>query len=575
MILQALARLYDILAEKGVLEQPGWLPAKVSWALELDAKGTLLRVRPLESQNAKGKSVTQEMKVPEPAKRTVGIIPNFLCDNSSYVLGVDDKGKPQRSLECFEAFRNKHHDLLDDVAHPAAAALLAFLDAWHPEQAETCVTLAEYLPDIRQGGNIVFYCEGQYLHEIGALRQAWQRNFDNTEGLEERVCLVTGKRAPVRIIHPDFRGIPGAQSSGASLVSFNASALESYGCENAQGLNAPVSTSAAFAYGAALNYLLKSPENHMRMGENTVVFWSENGEEGYAAVMSMIFGSNTMDDQTLSDALQKVANGQNANWNGMPLAPDNRFYILGLSPNAARLSVRFFLCSTFGDLMRNVQRHQENLRIVKPERDHANELSLWWLLKETVNQKSRDKNPHAQMTGDLMRAILQGTPYPATLFEQVEVRIRAEREITRGRAAIIKAYLQRQPNFIHKEVLTVDLNEATYQPYLLGRLFAVLEILQEQANPGINTTVRDKYFSSASATPAIVFPTLIRLAQAHLKKLSAGGRIYFDRQIGEIMEQIGTSYPARLNLQDQGVFQLGYYHQKQANYTKKEDKENG
>lgn len=575
MILQALAELYDVLAEKGTLEQPGWLPVKVSWGLELDVQGCLVRVRPLANVNAKGKSVPQEMRVPAPAKRTVGIIPNFLCDNATYVFGVDAKGKPKRSKECFEAFREKHHALLDTVDHPAAKALMAFLDAWQPEEAEHCAALAEYLAEIRQNGNIVFYYEGQYLHEISELREAWQCAFDDTDGCEERVCLVTGKRAPVQIIHPDFKGIPGAQSSGASLVSFNATALESYGCENAQGMNAPVSTSAAFAYGAALNYLLKSPMNHMRMGENTVVFWSEDGEDGCSAFMMGLLDSSTMDDKTLQDALEKVSRGQNADWNGMPLEPDNRFYILGLAPNAARLSVRFFLCNTFGSMMKKVQQHQEDLRIIKPEFDHDNELSLWWLLRETVNQKSKDKAPHAQMTGDLLRAILQGTMYPATLFEQVQLRIRAERKITRGRAAIIKAYLLRQPNFVHKEVLTVDLNQETYQPYLLGRLFAVLESLQEQANPGINATIRDKYFSSASATPAIVFPTLIRLAQAHLKKLNVGGRIHFDRRIGEIMAQIGTSYPARLNLQDQGVFQLGYYHQKQANYPKKEDKDNG
>lgn len=575
MMLQALAALYDVLAEKGTLEQPGWLPAKVSWGLELDAQGNLLRVIPLTNVNAKGKSTPQEMKVPAPFKRAVGIVPNVLCDNATYVFGVDDKGKPQRSKSCFEAFREKHHALLDGVDHPAAKALLAFLDAWRPEQAETCAALTDYLAEIRQGGNIVFCYEGRYLHEIGALRQAWQRDFDDTDGLEERVCLITGKRAPIQILHPAFRGIPGAQSSGASLVSFNATALESYGCENAQGLNAPVSTSAAFAYGAALNYLLKSPCNHMRMGENTVVFWSEDGEDGCSAFMMDMFDSSTMDDETLQDALAKVAKGQNADWNGMPLEPENRFYILGLAPNAARLSVRFFLCSTFGEMMKRVQQHQADLQIAKPEWDHGNELSLWWLLQETVNQKSRDKAPHAQMTGDLMRSILQGTPYPATLFEQVQLRIRAEQKITRGRAAIIKAYLLRQPNFTHKEVLTVNMNQETYQPYLLGRLFAVLEFLQEQANPGINATIRDRYFSSASATPAIVFPTLIRLAQAHLKKLSTGGCIYFDRQIGEIMAQLGTSYPARLSLQDQGVFQLGYYHQKQANYTKKEDKDNG
>lgn len=575
MILQSLVQLYDALAERGTLEKPGWLPAKVSWGLDLDGDGQLLRVLPLEQPDAKGKKMLpQTMKVPAPVKRTVGVAANFLCDNSGYVLGVDQKGKPERTRQCFEAFRSRHHGLLDGCDHPAAAALLRFLDNWQPENAAQHPALADILPEVTAGGNIVFRHGWDYLHDIPALKEAWQSAFEDEADAEIRQCLVTGRRAPVAVLHPSIKGVLGAQSSGASLVSYNAPAFESYGNNGGQGLNGPVSTQAAFAYGAALNHLLTSLENHMRMGETTVVFWAENAEDGYAAFLSSMFDS-TVTDQTLQNALVAIAAGRTACWQDKVLSPDSRFCILGLAPNAARLSVRFFLCDSFGALMQNVRRHQADLEIDKPSYDTKNELSLWWLLQETVNQKSRDKTPHPQMVGDLARAILQGTMYPATLYEQVQVRIRAEREITRGRAAIIKAYLLRQPNFTQKEVLTVQLNEQTnYQPYLLGRLFSVLEALQEKANPGVNTTIRDKYFSSASATPAIVFPTLIRLAQAHLKKLEGGMRVYYDRQMGEIIGQIGESYPARLSLQDQGVFQLGYYHQKQKRYTKKEAEEN-
>ena len=577
MILQSLVKLYDALAERGTLEKPGWLPVKVAWGLELDGNGELLRVLPLEEEVPKGKKLVvgpQTMKVPAPVKRTVGIAANFLCDHSSYVLGVDQKGKPERTIQCFEAFRAHHHSLLDGCDQPAAAALLRFLDGWQPEQASQHPALADVLQEIAAGGNIVFRYGDAYLHEIPELRQVWQNSFEDDSEAEIRQCLVTGRRAPVALLHPSIKGVMGAQSSGASLVSYNAPAFESYGNNGDQGLNAPVSTQAAFAYGAALNYLLASPQNHMRMGETTVVFWAENAEDGYAQFLMDIFDTG-LTDQQLMDALKAVASGVQATWNDEQLDPDHRFCILGLAPNAARLSVRFFLCDSFGALMKNVRRHQADLEIIKPAYDNKSELSLWWLLQETVNQKSRDKTPHPQMVGDLARAILQGAMYPATLYEQVQLRIRAEREITRGRAAIIKAYLLRQPNFMHKEVLTVQLNEHTnYQPYLLGRLFAVLEALQEKANPGINATIRDKYFSSASATPAIVFPTLIRLAQAHLKKLDYGWRIHFDRQIGEILQQMETNYPTRLSLQDQGVFQLGYYHQTQQRFMKKEAEEN-
>ncbi len=575
MILQSLVKLYDTLAERGTLEKQGWLPAKVSWGLELDDDGQLLRVLPLEQPDAKGKKMLpQTMKVPAPVKRTVGIAANFLCDNASYVLGVDQKGKPERTVQCFEAFRERHRLLLTGCKHPAASALLRYLDAWQPANAPQHPALADVLQEVTAGGNIVFYHRDAYLHNIPELREAWQVAFENDEGAEIRQCLVTGRHAPVAVLHPSIKGVPGAQSSGASLVSYNAPAFESYGNNGGQGLNGPVSTRAAFAYGAALNHLLTSKENHMRMGETMVVFWAENAEDGYAQFLMDLFDTG-LTDQQLMDALRAIASGRSVSWNDADLDPNNRFCILGLAPNAARLSVRFFLCDSFGALMKNVRQHQADLEVVKPAYDGKSELSMWWLLQETVNQKSRDKTPHPQMVGDLARAILQGTMYPATLFEQVQVRIRAEREVTRGRAAIIKAYLTRQPNFMHKEVLTVQLNEQTnYQPYLLGRLFSVLEALQEKANPGINATIRDKYFSSASATPAVVFPTLIRLAQAHLKKLDGGWPVYFDRQIGEILQQIDNDYPARLSLQDQGVFQLGYYHQTQKRYMKKEAEEN-
>lgn len=577
MILQSLVKLYEALAECGTLERPGWSPVKVSWGIEIDDDGCLLRMLPLENEVIKGKKtllVPRVMNVPAPVKRTVGIAANFLCDNSSYALGVDQKGKPERAKKCFAAFVALHHKLLDGCDHPAAMALLRYLDRWQPDSARENPALSEVWEDVTGGSNIVFLHGGMWLQEISELRSIWQTAFEDDTEAAVMQCLVTGKKAPAAILHPSIKGVMGAQSSGASLVSYNASAFESY--EKGQGLNAPVSTQAAFAYGAALNYLIASPMNHMRMGDTTVVFWAENGEDAYAQFLCDMFDTGVTDQQ-LMDALKAIAAGQNACWKDMTLDPESRFCILGLAPNAARLSVRFFFSGGFGQLMQNVQKHQQALAIVRPSYDEGkNELSLYRLLQETVNQKSRDKSPHSQMVGDLARAILQGTMYPATLYEQVQVRIRAEREVTWGRAAIIKAYLTRQPNFMQKEVLTVHLNEETnYQPYLLGRLFAVLEGLQEKANPGINATIRDKYFSSASATPAIAFPTLIRLAQAHLKKLDTGARIYYDKQLGEIMGRIDVNYPARLSLQDQGVFQLGYYHQTQKRYTKKEDVNNG
>ena len=256
--------------------------------------------------------------------------------------------------------------------------------------------------------------------------------------------------------------------------------------------------------------------------------------------------------------------------------PNRPFYILGLSPNAARLSVRFFLRDSFGRLMKNVNAHYERLEIVRPAYAKTNILPLWAMLRETVNLNSRDKSPSPAMAGAATRAVFSGGPYPASLLEAVMLRIRAERNITWGRAAIIKAYYLKNPHKdCPKEVLTVSLNEAsTDTAYTLGRLFSVYEAVQQAANPGINTTIKDKYFNSAAAMPAGIFPVLNNLCQKHLRKLDGRQRVYYDKQIMTLKGILGESYPMRMTLAQQGSFDLGYYHQTQKRYTKKEDEKN-
>lgn len=382
-------------------------------------------------------------------------------------------------------------------------------------------------------------------------------------------CLVTGENVVPEKIHPSVKRIAGAQTSGAALVSFNADAFCSFGRK--QSLNAPIGRYAAFAYTAALNYLTVRPEHFRRIGDTTVVFWAEGAQPQYQSVFGLALdGGNSVTDGDLYAVIEALAEGKTCDWNSFPLHPDNRFYVLGLAPNAARLSVRFFLESEFGAFALHFQEHYRRLRIVG-QQDAA--LPLWKLLRETVNQNSREKTPSPQMAGDLLRAILSGGRYPATLYQNVMLRIRAERNISPAKAAMIKAYLLRNTDApIYKEVLTVELNDKThYQPYLLGRLFSVLEDIQNKANPNIGTTIRDKYFTSACETPAVIFPTLLKLAEKHLRKLDGGMKVYCEKQLNELLAKITESYPNHLNLNDQGIFQLGYYHQTNARYTRKEN----
>ncbi len=468
-----------------------------------------------------------------------------------------------------------------------AKAILRFFAGWNPQTAEENAVLAPEWEEILKGGNLVFCMDGVYAQDVPEIAQAWDEAYADDEKAEMGRCLVTGQKAPVAILHPSIKGIVGAQSSGAALVSFNAPSLESFGKDDrdkqGQGRNAPVSTYAAFAYTEALNYLLREPAYHSRLGDTTLIYWAEGAEEEYSSAMAGMMFSDNMEQEDLKDVMEALSSGKTVLWNKLPLNPDNRFYILGIAPNAARLAVRFFLQNTFGSFAANLDRHQKRLEIVRPAFDEREGLSVWSLLRETANPNSRDKKPPEPLVSALMRAVLMNTPYPAELFIQTEIRLRAEHEVSRGKAAILKAYLLRNvvelnpDNHPYKEVLQVQLNETTTHlpyPYRLGQLFAVLEALQLKANPGINATIKDRYFNSACATPAVVFPTLIRLAQNHLNKLDGGIKVYYDKMITGLLNAVEESYPVRLSLQDQGIFQIGYYHQKQKLFTKKEELEN-
>ncbi|WP_186564610.1 type I-C CRISPR-associated protein Cas8c/Csd1 [Lawsonibacter celer] len=577
MILQALTEYYRTLADSGKISPPGWGDVKVSYALCIGTDGTLEQVASVQTEQAKGKKTVlapQLMRLPAPVKRASGIAANFLCDNAGYLLGVDNKGKPQRTLECFQACKVLHEELLAEVDSPAAQAVLAFFRTWQPEQAGSHPALAACWEDLMAGCNLVFRYHGTFVHQDVLVRQAWDNHYQAEGDGPQMVCLITGERGPVENIHPSIKNVQGAQSSGAALVSFNAPAFCSYGKE--QNYNAPTSKYAAFAYTTALNHLLSDREHVYRMGDTTVVCWAKCGGDVYQNMMGwMFFGQEPA--YTLADlqgALKRLCSGNTAELAEERMDPNMEFYVLGLSPNAARLSVRFFLRNSFGAFLRNAQTHQQRLEIIKPTYDKFDTIPMWKLLDETVNQNSRDKTPAPNMAGEVLRSVLTDTHYPATLLNGVVLRIRAEHSVTRGRAAILKAYYLKNTHFdVPKEVLTVSLNpDSTNVPYNLGRLFSLLEAVQAAANPGINATIKDKYFNSASATPAIVFPVLVNLAQKHLKKLDTGLRTYYDKQITELISKLGESYPPRMSLPQQGCFQLGYYHQTQSRFEKKEEK---
>ena len=570
MILQALTAYYEDLARTGKIARQGWGKSRISYALELGEGGEVCRVIPLETADERGKSRPREMELPAPVKRTVGVASNFLWDNGSYLLGhAKDAAKDSRAGKCFAAAKELHCSLLSGSEDPFAQAICRFFENYDPALGSTDPVLAGEWENLISGCNLTFAYGNQYPGDNEALARVWESHYGQDAEGEKLRCLITGEPAVPEKTHPAIKRLYGAQSSGAALVSFNAPAFCSYGRE--QNENAPVGQYGAFAYTAALNYLLSDRRHYRRIGGDTYVFWAEGAEEQYEDAFGAFLDGNsdTVKDEDLASVLDALAGKKLCNWDNLPLNPENRFYVLGLAPNAARISVRFFLQDTFGVFAQRLKAHYDRLEIIRPSFDNRTQLPLWLLLQETVNRQSRDKTASPQMSADTLQAILTGGRYPATLFQQTMLRIRAEHDITRGKAAIIKAYLLRNDTQQNRmEALTVKLNDDCNDlPYVLGRLFSVLEDIQQQANPGINTTIKDRYFSSASATPAVVFPVLLNLAEKHQKKLSAGQKVYNSKRLQDLMGRIRESYPTHLTLSDQGIFQLGYYHETQKRYS--------
>lgn len=576
MILQALVDYYEELASQGKLPRPGWATVKVSWALEIDGSGRLLDVLPLRHPSEDGKRMLPlEMELPAPVKRSSGVLPNFLWDNSSYLLGLDNKGKTKRAEECFAAAKALHLKLLSDADSPAAKAISAFFSSWDPKTAEAVPAFAAHREDLLAGENLCFFCCGVFAQDDPQIREIWETAYEESAEGQSEPCLITGKETVPELVHPAIKNVRDAQSSGAALVSFNAPAFCSYGKE--QNANAPVSKYAAFAYTTALNRLLADREHVKVIGNTTVVYWAKSAESQYQDIFTVLLdgAGDSVTDADLNALMASVAAGKPYNYDGLPIEPENEFFILGISPNAARLSVRFFYRSSFGRIVENLKRHYDDIRIVSDGRSKWNTTPLWALLRETVNQKASDKSPLPQLAGDMMKSMLGGGRYPETLMQQTLLRIRAEHAIPREKAGIVKAYLIRNTeNHPQRgsimEVTTVSLNpESAYPPYVLGRLFAVLEGTQQAANPGINATIKDRFFNSACATPAAVFPLLLKLSNSHLKKMDAGKAVWWSRQIGELIDRLGVDFPAHQTLQEQGAFILGYYHQTQKRFEKK------
>jgi CRISPR-associated protein Csd1 len=564
VILQSLNSYYQRLKDNPDVDIPlhGFSQQKIHFALILDQQGKLIQVRDIREQVGK-KILPKSLIVPAATVRSVNIAANFLWDNAGYVLGADSKGDSARASLTFKAFMELHHRIGDELNDEGMIAVLRFLDSWQPAS----VTALQYWEDFKTGANLIFQLDGElrYIHDRPEIRKAWLKYLYENQSTYRGVCLVTGESQMIARIHPKIMGVKDAQTSGASIISFTPDAFKSYGKTDCY--NAPVSEEVAFNYTTILKYLLRfDSKQKVQIGDAATVFWTERASplEGF---LGMVL--NPQDDageiKEVRDFLEAAKDGKN-----LPeIDSELSFYILGLSPNASRLAVRFWHVSTVGDIREKIGQHFRDISIIKQHENDPEFPGMWQLLRETAVLRKSD-NISPLLAGAVVRAILTGAEYPQSLLSLIIGRIRADQTINYLRAAIIKACLNRKKRITnHGQEVSMSLDkESTNIAYRLGRLFAILEKAQRDAIPGANTTIKDRYYSSASATPRIVFPQLLKLAQHHIQKAEYGGRS--DKMIEDVMQGINT-FPTHLNLDDQGMFAIGYYHQRNALFTKTEN----
>lgn len=597
MILQALTDYYRRKCDDPDPAQR--LPAfgleqkEIPFILEINAEGELLQLRDTRELHGK-KKVARIYRVPMGIKKTSGVAANLLWDTLEYVLGVDTKGKPERVAEQHAAFRARMAALPEAARQDAGIqAVNRFLDRMDLAQLERQPAWADALESnavmsFRLQGDMDLVCQ-----RPAVVHAALDTTTD--DDAPQAMCLVTGEQAPVERLHASIKGVWGAQTSGANIVSFNARAFESYGKTERQGENAPVSRAAAFAYTTALNHLLrKDSPQRMQVGDASTVFWAER-QAPYETIFGDIFQDNP---DASTDKVEALLNAVHSGHWG-PMDKDLRYHVLGLAPNAARISIRLYHCVTLQELGQRIAQHFDDLALVRGPND-ARYPSLKRLLQTVCLATSSqpfgdiDRLP-PNLGGAVIDAIFAGenAPFPAMWLNAAIARCRAEQakktqqgaqaqNVPHARAAVIKACLNRQirnanqllpSHLAEKEFLPMLDRTNTHPGYLLGRLFAVLERLQEEAAGGggkLNSTIRDKYYGAMSSSPSTVFPTLDKLKVAHLKKLPWVKREWFEKLVGEILAAL-HDIPRQLPLPDQGRFALGYYHQRQDFFTKKTD----
>mgnify|MGYP002520620652 FL=1 len=576
MIISSLVTLYESLLKSGKIAPTEFEDKKIQRAIILTDDGAIKDIVQLASSDEKEKRPGALLRIPKWFVRTSGICPNFLADTSEYLLGCT-AGKDEKAKAKFEASKNFHLKLLSLCSSPLATVICRFFESCDP--SHVLEVWGDRIKAFSKGDVMTFETEnGEFFVGNEEICRAWSEYyFSNKDGEDKSTCgrcLVTGRKdEKIGIVHDKIK-VAGSQASGGTLVGFNSPAFESYGLK--KNMNAPVGEYAMLAYTSALNYLLKTSSTHTRLGNDTIVWWTEDGDEETCDAFSAFFRGN--DDSKLASIVQNISKGKNVDLND-----ENRlrkqFCILSLSPNAARVSVRFFYRNSFGYFLNNIASHSKRMEISAPNGMGTGLLSPYGILCETIPKGITEKSKAIPpiFLGALLTSILNNQRYPEAIYDSVIFRTKIEVEggessakykVSPRKAAFIKAYLLKNVDYHnYKEVLTVALNnDCNDEAYILGRLFAVLETAQYHANN--STNLSERYLSAACSTPALVFPTLLKLASHHVAKTDRGG--FDQRDIEDLLSRLegGKPFPKQFNNEEQGMFLLGYYQQRSYRFEK-------
>lgn len=582
-MLRALCEYYDCLRarpDSGLIKE-GYSKIIVNYNLVLRADGSIRAILPYVRDIAVGKKIkTVGKEEIFPFRNSIsGIAAETIDHREKYLFGLEwDKNKEApattaNSVKAFEKCREVNLAFLQGIDSPLAQAYMSFMQNWRPEEQTQNPELLNLGKDYA-AAKFVITLEGEETVPLNRLPQVcakWEQSLSSSdEGGVIGQDAISGEYLPLARTHDKIAGIRGGQASGVNLVCFNNTAFESYG--RTKSYNASISQKSMKKYTTALNFLVSSPMHRQTIGDMTLLYWAntKDSEKPYLDFLSFSLFSPSSDeakDEILDSVFRKLREGRTPDMDFADLSTD--FYILGVKPNVSRLAVKLFERSKFGKLMANVAKHCNDLSFSVNDR----QLSVWEI-DRALQSPVTNESPDPALQAKLLLSIIRGLPYPQTLLNTVVRRCRTDRDnaekqfysVNSTRARIIKACLIRKK--YTTEVYNMLQENSPDTAYNLGRLFAVLEKIQSDALKSVNASIKDKFFSSACATPYLVFPRLLKLAQAHLSKLGDGARIYSDKLIQSILSNINSAFPKALNMEEQGMFILGYYQQKQNLYTK-------